>query len=212
MSKMMIYALKGAVGGAVENVWGHDMQVMAIDSTNKPAVEAAKANGYTDKPQDIIDQIEAKQMQKENTAIKGQLANSADKARIDELEEQLATALGEIADLLISKEKSETWSNEVTGQNELHRVTIRALRTEISGFASERGEANTVIDEKVARIAELEQKLAVYETAKDTNGDGKVGYDEMTNAELQALLDQRKVEYNKRDGKDVLIQKATDSE
>lgn len=167
MSKMMIYALKGAVGGTVENVWGHDMQVMAIDSTNKAAVEAAKANGYTDKPQDIIEQIEAKQMQKENTAIKGQLAIGADKARIDELEGQLATALGEIA-----------------------------------GFESERTDANTVIDEK----------LAVYEAAKDTNSDGKVSYDEMTNAELQALLDQRKVDYNKRDGKEVLIQKATDSE
>lgn len=142
MSKMMIYAIKGAVGGAVENVWGHDMQVMAIDSTNKPAVEAAKVNGYTDNAQDIIEQIEAKQMQKENTAIKGQLASGADKAR----------------------------------------------------------------------ISELEQKLAVYETAKDTDGDGKVSYDEMTNAELQALLDQRNVDYNKRDGKDVLIQKATDSE
>lgn len=177
MSKMMIYALKGTVGGAVENVWGHDMQVMAIDSSNKEAVEAAKANGYTDKPQDIIDQIEAKQMQKENTAIKGQLSGGKDKARIDELEGQLATALGEIA-----------------------------------GFESERTDANTVIDEKVACIAELEQKLAVYEGAKDTNSDSKVSYDEMTNAELQALLDQRKVDYNKRDGKEVLIQKATDSE
>ena len=177
MSKMMIYALKGAVGGAVENVWGHDMQVMAIDSSNKEAVEAAKANGYTDKAQDIIEQIEAKQMQKENTAIKGQLADGADKARIDELEEQLATALSEIA-----------------------------------GFETERADANAVINEKVARISELEQKLAVYEAAKDTNSDGKVSYDEMTNAELQALLDQRKVEYNKRDGKDVLIQKATYSE
>lgn len=177
MSKMMIYALKGAVGGAVENVWGHDMQVMAIDSTNKAAVEAAKVNGYTDNARDIIEQIEAKQMQKENTAIKGQLASGADKARIDELEGQLATALGEVA-----------------------------------GFEAERADANTVIDEKVARISELEQKLAVYETAKDTDGDGKVSYDEMTNAELQALLDQRKVEYNKRDGKDVLIKAAKDSE
>lgn len=178
MSKMMIYALKGAVGGAVENVWGHDMQVMAIDSSNKPAVEAAKANGYTDNAQNIIDQIDAKQMQKENTAIKGQLAiGIPPHSRVSELEEQLATALGEIA-----------------------------------GFETERADANTVIDEKVARIAELEQKLAVYEGAKDTNSDGKVSYDEMTNAELQALLDQRKVDYNKRDGKEVLIQKATDSE
>lgn len=198
MSKMMVYALKGAVGGAVENVWGHDMQVMAIDSSNKAALEASIANGYTDKPQDIIEQIEAKQMQKENTAIKGQLANGADKARIDELEGQLATALSEIA-----------------------------------GFGTERTDANAVINEKVARISELEMqladslvesakfesdakhakdKLAIYELSKDKNGNSKIDYEEMTNAELQALLDQRKVEYNKRDGKDVLIQKAKDSE
>ena len=34
----------------------------------------------------------------------------------------------------------------------------------------------------------------------------------MTNAELQKLLEQRKVDYNKRDGKDALIKAAKDSE
>ncbi|WP_296193655.1 MULTISPECIES: hypothetical protein [unclassified Psychrobacter] len=61
-------------------------------------------------------------------------------------------------------------------------------------------------------VADLKAKLAIYEETKDVNGDGVVRYDEMTNAELQKLLEQRKVDYNKRDGKDALIQKLKDSE
>lgn len=65
---------------------------------------------------------------------------------------------------------------------------------------------------KDKEIADLKAKLAIYEETKDANGDGVVSYDEMTNAELQKLLEQRKVDYNKRDGKDALIQKLKDSE
>lgn len=61
-------------------------------------------------------------------------------------------------------------------------------------------------------VADLKAKLAIYEETKDVNGDGVVSYDEMTNAELQKLLEQRKVDYNKRDGKDALIKAAKDSE
>lgn len=61
-------------------------------------------------------------------------------------------------------------------------------------------------------VTELKHKVEVYESAKDINGNGKVDYEEMTNAELQKLLDQRKVEYNKRDGKDALIKAAKESE
>ena len=50
------------------------------------------------------------------------------------------------------------------------------------------------------------------ELYKSKNSDGVISYDEMTNAELQKLLEQRKVDYNKRDGKDALIQKLKDSE
>lgn len=90
----------------------------------------------------------------------------------------------EIADLKGERDKANEWIDEVTEQNELHRATIRELR----------------------------EKLAIYEETKDANGDGKVSYDEMTNAELQKLLEQRKVDYNKRDGKDALIKLATNSE
>lgn len=61
-------------------------------------------------------------------------------------------------------------------------------------------------------LESLKQKLAVYETAKDTNNDGKVSYDEMTSSELRALLKQRGVSFKSRDSKDVLIKLAQDSE
>lgn len=68
------------------------------------------------------------------------------------------------------------------------------------------------IEVKDREITDLKAKLAIYEETKDKNGNGKVDYEEMTNAELQKLLEQRKVNYNKRDGKDALIQKLKDSE
>ena len=68
------------------------------------------------------------------------------------------------------------------------------------------------IEVKDKEITDLKAKIAIYEETKDVNGDGVVSYDEMTNAELQKLLEQRKVGYNKRDGKDALIQKLKDSE
>lgn len=164
MSNMMIYATTDKAGGNIENVWGHQMLTRSIDSSNKDEVEQAKADGWTNKPQDVIKQIEAQAMKKDNDKMKGQLVGSnPPNSRNKELEEQLSQALTEIAGL------EET-------------VTV------------------------------LTDKVEVYEKAKDKNGNGKVDYEEMTNAELQKLLDQRKVEYNKRDGKDALIKAAKDSE
>ena len=162
MSKIMIYATTDKAGGNVENVWGHQMLTRSIDSSDKDEVEQAKADGWTNKPQDVIKQIEAQAMKKDNDKMKGQLSGGNDK-RVKELEEQLSQALTEIAGL------EET-------------------------------------------VTELKDKVEVYEKAKDKNGNGKVDYEEMTNAELQKLLDQRNVEYNKRDGKDALIKAAQKSE
>lgn len=105
---------------------------------------------------------------------------------------------------------------------------IEVKDKEISDLKGELDEANERYEEKerelvelqnqpsddsdTQEIADLKAKLAIYEETKDVNGDGVVSYDEMTNAELQKLLEQRKVDYNKRDGKDALIQKAKDSE
>ena len=160
MSKIMIYAPLSAIGGTIENVWGTEMRVKSIDSSDKDAVEQAKADGWSNKAQDVIEQVEAEKLQAENKVMKGQLG---DDKRVKELEEQLSQALTEVAGL------EET-------------------------------------------VTELKDKVEVYESAKDTNGNGKVDYEEMTNAELQKLLDQRKVEYSKRDGKDALIKAAKDSE
>lgn len=156
----MIYAPLSAIGGTIENVWGTEMRVKSIDSGDKDAVEQAKKDGWSNKAQDVIEQVEAEKLQAENKVMKGQLG---DDKRVKELEEQLSQALTEIAGL------EET-------------------------------------------VTELKDKVEVYESAKDTNGNGKVDYEEMTNAELQKLLEQRKVEYNKRDGKDALIKAAKDSE
>ena len=68
------------------------------------------------------------------------------------------------------------------------------------------------IEVKDKEITDLKAKFAIYEETKDKNGNGKVDYEEMTNAELQKLLEQRNADYNKRDGKDALIQKLKDSE
>lgn len=78
--------------------------------------------------------------------------------------------------------------------------------------ASEISLLNGVIDELEDEIELLRQKLAVYESAKDTNQDGVVSYNEMTSAELQELLKQRKVDFKTRDSKDTLIKLAQDSE
>lgn len=75
-------------------------------------------------------------------------------------------------------------------------------------LAAAYGEIEKLEDE----IELLRQKLAVYESAKDTNQDGKVSYDEMASSELQALLRQRGVSFKSRDSKDVLIKLAQDSE
>lgn len=166
MSNMMIYAPLSTIGGTIENVWGTEMRVRTIDSSDKELAEALQAEGWKPKAGDIIEQVEAEKLQAENKVMKGQLSGSLEGAmtkRVKELEEQLSQALTEIAGL------EET-------------------------------------------VTELTDKVEVYEKAKDKNGNNKVDYEEMTNAELQKLLDQRKVEYNKRDGKDALIKAAKDSE
>lgn len=211
MSKMMIYAPLSATGGNIENVYGTKMRVRVIDASNKDEVDQAKADGWMPKADDVIEQIETEKLEAENKVMKGVLGgragDNADNPRINELEEQLTTALEEIA-----------------------------------GFEQERAESDKVIDEKIARIAELEDenkslkredkdtivnahieqieseneklkaKLAIYEESKDANGDGVVSYDEMTKDELKVLLEQRDVKFVERDSKDALIQKAKDSE
>lgn len=131
MSKMMIYAQKGAVGGNVERVWGYEMQVCTIDSSDEKAVSAAKANGYSDSPHDVIELIHAMAMKSENNAMKGVLSDGKDKDRIDELEGQLTTALEEIAGLesklVIYEESKDANGDGVVSYDELEVKELRAL-------------------------------------------------------------------------------------
>lgn len=166
MSKIMIYALLSATGGNIENVYGTKMRVRVIDSSNKDEVEQAKADGWMPKADDVIEQIETEKLEAENKVMKGKLG---DGNRVKELEEQLATAL-----------------------------------TEIAGFEQERSESDKVINEKIARIAELEAELASVVST--------TSYDDMEKDDLKALLDKRGVKYVSRDNLDDLIQKAKDSE
>lgn len=142
--------------------------------------DALKAKGYVEHAEAV--KIKPKQEVTKTDDNADQLAEAYE--HIELLEGAIEVKDKEITDLKGERDKANEWSDEVTGQNELHRTTIRELR----------------------------EKLAIYEETKDKNGNGKVDYEEMTNAELKKLLDQRKVEYNKRDGKDALIQKLKDSE
>lgn len=113
---------------------------------------------------------------------------------------------------LVKELVSEGWSiiaTEITEQIETQKLEAE---NEVMKGKLSNGDSNKRIKELEVEIKELKAKLAIYESSKDTNKDGKVSYDEMTNAELQKLLEQRKVEYNKRDGKDALIKAAKDSE
>lgn len=159
----MIYAALTAIGGNIENVWGSKMRVKTIDPTDKDAVEQAKAEGWSNNPQDIIEQNEAKKLTAENKALKSDIADLDAQKRITELE----------------------------AENE-------KLESQLS--------------EALTEVADLTERLAVYENANDTNNDGKVSYDEMTSAKLQELLKQRGVEFKARDNKDTLIKLAQDSE
>lgn len=202
MSKIMIYAPLSAIGGTIENVWGTEMRVKSIDLSDKDAVEQAKAAGWTNKAQDVIDQVEAEKLQAENKVMKGQLGDSK---RIKELEEQLSQALTEVAGLEETVTELKELNAEITMDLSGRDMALKGKDELIAEFKEELSKSST-------EVAELTERLAVYEAAKDANQDGKVDYEEMTNAELQELLDQRKVEYNKRDGKDALIKAAKDSE
>lgn len=202
MSKIMIYAPLSAIGGTIENVWGTEMRVESIDSSDKDAVEQAKADGWTNKPQDVIDQVKAEKLQAENKVMKGQLGDSK---RIKELEEQLSQALTEIAGLEETVTELKELNAELTMDLSGRDMALKGKDELIAEFKEELSKSST-------EVAELTERLAAYEAAKDANQDGKVDYEEMTNAELQKLLDQRKVEYNKRDGKDALIKAAKESE
>lgn len=203
MSNMMIYAPLSATGGNIENVYGTKMRVRVIDASNKDEVEQAKADGWLSKADDVIEQIETEKLEAENKVMKGVLdggraGDTVNNSRIDELEEQLTTALEEIAGF----EQERTDSNKVIDEK---NARIAELEPELAGVLTDNAKLES-------ELKHAQAKLAIYEESKDANGNGKVDYEEMTISELSSLLKQRDIEFNARDGKDALVKLATDSE
>lgn len=81
MTDMMIYATTDKIGGNIENVWGTEMLVMRIDSSDKAQVEQAKANGWQKDAQSVIDEIEGAKLIAENDDMKSKLAEKPKASR-----------------------------------------------------------------------------------------------------------------------------------
>lgn len=148
MSKMMIYALKGAVGGSVENVWGYAMQVCTIDSSDEKAVAAAKANGYSDKPQDIIEQIETQKLEAENKVMKSKLSSGDSNKRIKELEAEVKDLKAKLA---IYEESKDVNGDGVVSYDEMTKDELKAL-----------------LEQRDVEFVERDSKDALIQKAKDS--------------------------------------------
>ena len=123
-----------------------------------------------------------------------------DSSNKNEVEQAKADGWKHLALLVIEQIKTE----KLEAENEVMKVQL--------GDDTRVKELEEQLSQALTEVADLEQKLAIYEESKDANGDGVVSYDEMTKDELKALLEQRGVEFVERDSKDTLIQKAKDSE
>ncbi len=162
---------------------GLDSHAIAHDEDE---ADALKAKGYVTHAEAL--KIEPKQAATKTDDKDDQLAEAYE--HIERLEDAMEVKDKQILDL----------NGEIDAANKRYEEKEQEL-TDLKNSTDDSQE-----------VADLKAKLAIYEETKDVNGDGKVSYDEMTNAELQKLLEQRKVDYNKRDGKDALIQKLKDSE
>ena len=169
---------------------GLDSHAIAYD---EEAAAELKAKGY-------VTHAEALKIEPKQAATK-----------TDDKDDQLAEAYEHIERLEDAMEVKDKQILDLNGELEDKDKSIAANHEHIDTLRAELAEAKNSTDD-TQEVADLKAKLAIYEETKDVNGDGVVSYDEMTNAELQKLLEQRKVDYNKRDGKDALIQKLKDSE
>lgn len=152
MSKMMIYAPLSATGGNIENVYGHKMRARVIDASDKDEVEQAKADGWSNKPQDVIKQIETQKLEAENEVMKGQLG---DDKRVKELEGQLSQALTEIAGLeqklTIYEESKDANGDDVVSYDEMTKDELKVL-----------------LEQRDVEFVERDSKDALIQKAKDS--------------------------------------------
>lgn len=148
MTNIVIYAQKGAVGGNVERVWGHEMQVCTIDSSNEEAVAAAKANGYSNNPNDIIEQIETQKLEAENEVMKGKLSSGDGNKRIKELEAEVKDLKAKLA---IYEESKDVNGDGVVSYDEMTKDELKAL-----------------LEQRDVEFVERDSKDALIQKAKDS--------------------------------------------
>ena len=165
---------------------GLDSHAIAHDEDE---ADALKAKGY-------VSHAEAVKIEPDNTPT--------DSGSKGDTEDQLAETYEHIERLENAMEVKDKQILDLNGELDAANKRYEEKEQELTDLKNSTDDSQEVV--------ELKAKLAIYEETKDVNGDGVVSYDEMTNAELQKLLEQRKVDYNKRDGKDALIQKLKDSE
>lgn len=91
-----------------ENVWGHEMLVQTIDTSDTEQVEQLKADGWQDNPQAVIDENEGHQLQAENNNMKNQLESAKALEKVTQLESQVASLIAENADLKAQLAKKPT--------------------------------------------------------------------------------------------------------
>lgn len=127
MSKIMIYAPLSAIGGNIENVWGHKMRVRTIDSGDKELAETLQAEGWKPKAGDVIEQIETQKLEAENKVMKGVLADGADKERIDELEDEVKELRTKLA---IYEESKDANGDGVVSYDEMTIPELSTLLTQ----------------------------------------------------------------------------------
>lgn len=83
----------------VENVWGVGMLVKTIDASDADAVQAAKDEGWQDKPQAVIDEIEGDRLAIENARLQRQIDSAKAIERVAELEKEKEQLLQQVTDL-----------------------------------------------------------------------------------------------------------------
>lgn len=91
-----------------ENVWGTEMLVKVIDVSDKEQVEQAKADGWKDNPQAVIDEIEGDKLERENAQLQRQIDSAKAIERVTELEAENSKLKAEITKLKADKAKSTT--------------------------------------------------------------------------------------------------------
>lgn len=171
MSNMMIYAPLSATGGNIENVYGTKMRVRVIDSDNKDEKDQAKADGWMPKADDVIEQIETEKLEAENKVMKGKLDGGLDGAmnkRIDELEEQLTTALEEIAGFEQEREDASKVIDEKIARIAELEAELASVVSTTSYDDMEKDDLKALLDKRGVKYVSRDNLDDLIQKAKDS--------------------------------------------